>query len=69
MSSTIVASNAKRPGFLRAVGRALHAVLDAYRRRQTAHELAALDSHILQDIGIDRAELNASTTVNRNRDR
>jgi uncharacterized protein YjiS (DUF1127 family) len=47
----------------------LHAVIDAYRRRQTAHELASLDSHILQDIGIDRAELNASTTVSRDADR
>lgn len=69
MASTTLASDAKRPGVLGALGRALHALIDAYRRRQTVHELAALDNHILQDIGVDRAELNASTTVSRDADR
>jgi uncharacterized protein YjiS (DUF1127 family) len=70
MSETSVASNDCKPGIFQAIGRTLRAVRNAYRRRQTAHELSGLDNHILQDIGIDRAALNvpASSGCGKTRD-
>lgn len=32
-----------------------------YRRRQTLHELAAMDDHLLHDIGICRAEISSAS--------
>lgn len=70
MSESTVGSNGCQSGIFRAIGRTLRAIGNAYRRRQTAHKLSALDNHILQDIGIDRAALNvpASTGCDSNRD-
>ncbi|MDD9904590.1 MAG: DUF1127 domain-containing protein [Rhodospirillaceae bacterium] len=67
MSESTVGSGAKNAGLLHTIGQKIRAAFAAYRRRQTLHELAALDNHILQDIGVDRAELNA--TINQEADR
>ena len=67
MSESTVESGAKNAGLLHTIGQKIRAAFSAYRRRQTLHELAALDNHVLQDIGIDRAELNA--TINQEADR
>ena len=69
MSESTVGADAGKPGIRHAIGRAIRAVGACYRRRQSAHELAALDDHILQDIGIDRAELNAPASLSCDKDR
>ncbi len=46
-------------GVFRAVGHAISELFVAYRRRQTMHELSALDDHLLEDIGVRRTELSA----------
>jgi uncharacterized protein YjiS (DUF1127 family) len=40
-----------------AAGRAAHRLLQAWRRRHAAAELAVLDDHLLADIGLTRADL------------
>ena len=67
MSETTVRSGAKHAGLMHTIGQKTRAAFAAYRRCQTLHELAALDNHILQYIGVDRAELNA--TINQEADR
>ena len=67
MSESTFGSGAKHVRLLHTTGQKIRAAFAAYRRRQTLHELAALDNHVLQDIGIDRAELNA--TINQEADR
>lgn len=69
MSETTLRPGVRRTGFLQTIGRALNKVFSAYRRRKTIHELAALDNHILQDIGLDRASLNAASLPDHEADR
>lgn len=67
MSESTLGSGRERHGVLHSIGQMIQSAVAAYRRRQTLHELSALDNHILQDIGVDRAELNA--TINHDADR
>lgn len=41
------------------VKRAVNALLGYYRHRQTMHELASLDDHLLDDIGVQRDHISA----------
>lgn len=43
------------------VSRMAHAVSESYSRRATLKKLAALDSHMLDDIGLTRGDLNRLT--------
>ena len=43
------------------IDRMIRAVTERYARRATLNELAALDSHMLDDIGLTRGDLNAVT--------
>ncbi len=46
------------------IAHAFSNLLVSYRRRQTMHELSALDDHLLDDIGVRRAELSTSSLSN-----
>lgn len=48
-------------GLLHTIGHAITEMFIRYRHRQTLHELAALDDHLLEDIGIRRTELSAGS--------
>ena len=43
------------------VGQIVRAVSESYSRRATLKKLAALDSHMLDDIGLTRGDLNRLT--------
>ena len=51
-------SRGRLPGWL---ARMIHAVIDSYDRHITLKELANLDSHMLEDIGLSRGDLNTVT--------
>lgn len=63
MTELSVTATTGRPGFLRAVGNAIAAVFVRYRKKQAHHELAALDDHLLEDMGIDRAALSTERSA------
>lgn len=48
-------------GLSRAITHAISDLFLRYRRRQTMHELAALDDHLLEDIGVRRTDLSSET--------
>ncbi len=49
----------KSNGLFRTFKRAAGSLLGYYRHRQTMHELASLDDHLLDDIGVRRDHLSA----------
>jgi uncharacterized protein YjiS (DUF1127 family) len=48
-------------GLFQTIGHAFGDLLGRYQRRQTMHQLSALDDHLLEDIGVRRSELAATT--------
>ena len=62
MTDIVAPAGAKRPanGLLSAIGEKIGKAFHGYRHRQTLHELASLDDHLLEDIGVPRAELSVA---------
>lgn len=48
-------------GLLHTITHAIGDLLLHYRQRQTLHELAGLDDHLLEDIGVRRTDLSSKT--------
>jgi uncharacterized protein YjiS (DUF1127 family) len=46
-------------GLLRTITHVIGDLFLRYRQRQTLHELAAMDDHLLEDIGIRRTEISS----------
>ena len=61
MSETTLSSGATGHGIFHKIMCAIRGAVTYYRCQQTLHELASMDDHLLQDIGIDRATLSASS--------
>ena len=64
MTELSASTGTSRPGYFHAIRHFVDNVFAGYRRRQTLHELAALDDHLLADIGIDRAALSPTADLN-----
>ena len=64
MTEITASAGVGRPRIFDTVGHAIGEAFLRYRKRQTKHELAALDGRLLKDMGFDRANLSRTSVTN-----